>query len=48
LEKLHSKEEDEVEVVQLVDVVLRKSSGEAPARWRGFNGVEEREREREV
>ena len=27
-----------MEIVQLVDVVLRRSSGEAPARWRSFNG----------
>ena len=33
-----SKEEDEVEVVQLVGVDLRQGSGEAPARWRSFNG----------
>ena len=37
-----SKEENEVEAVQLVGVDLRRrssaSSGDAPARWRGFNG----------
>ena len=31
-----AKEGDGVGVVQLVDVVLRRSSGEGPARWWGF------------
>ena len=40
LGKLLSKEEDEVEVAQLVCVDLQRSFGDASVRWRGFNGGE--------
>ena len=36
-----SKEEDEAGVEQLVGVVLRRSSGDAPAKGRVLNGGEE-------